>query len=167
MIQVIIKDNIIFNVDNDSDCSRLVSEGASVLTEKEKDEAGITGFEQYVSPETAYINNNGEIVFTPPPEPTQEEIAEQIQQEFTNAIQSYLDTKAQELNYDSCLSVCSYVDTGVAKFDAEGKAFRAWRSAVWTKGYEILDKVLAGKRKLPTKEELISELPELIIDYVE
>lgn len=102
-----------------------------------------------------------------PPEPTQEEIAQQLQQEFTNLIQTFLDSKAQELNYDSCLSVCSYIDTGVPKFDAEGKAFRAWRSAVWAKGYEILAQVQSGERGIPTQEELFAELPELIIDYAE
>lgn len=93
--------------------------------------------------------------------------AELIQQDFTNAIQSYLDTKAQELNYDSCLSVCSYVDTGVARFDCEGAAFRHWRSAVWAKGYEILAQVQSGERGIPTTEELFAELPELVIEYTE
>ena len=99
------------------------------------------------------------------PEPTKEEIETQIQKQLTDAVQHVLDAKAQELNYDSCLSVCSYIETGVAKFDAEGKAFRAWRSAVWAKGYEILAQVQAGQRGIPTEAELIAELPELVIVY--
>lgn len=99
------------------------------------------------------------------PKQSQEEINAQTQARLTQAIQDHLDTKAQELNYDSCLSVCSYVDTGVEKFDAEGKAFRAWRSAVWNKGYEILNACLAGEREVPTEAELIAELPELNVDY--
>lgn len=102
-----------------------------------------------------------------PPEPTQEEIEAQIQKSLTQAVQHVLDSKAQELNYDSCLSVCSYIDTGVQKFDDEGKAFRAWRSQVWAKGYEILAEVQEGKREIPTEEELIAELPELTIVYEE
>ena len=101
------------------------------------------------------------------PEPTIEEQQAFIQKQLTDAVQHVLDTKAQELNYDNCLSVCSYIDTGVARFDAEGKAFRAWRSAVWAKGYEILAEVQAGKREIPTEEELIAELPELVIEYTE
>lgn len=102
----------------------------------------------------------------PDPEPTQEEINAQIQAQMTRAVQNHLDSKAQELNYDSCLSVCSYVDTGVAKFDAESRAFRVWRSQVWAKGYEILNACLAGEREIPTVEELIAELPPLgEIDY--
>ena len=89
----------------------------------------------------------------------------QIQNQLTDAVQRVLDNKAQGLLYDNCLSVCSYIDTGVAKFDAEGKAFRAWRSAVWAKGYEILAQVQAGQRGIPTEAELIDELPELVIVY--
>lgn len=101
------------------------------------------------------------------PQPPKEVLEARIQKQLTNAVQRVLDKKAQELLYDSCLSVCSYIDTGVPKFDAEGKAFRAWRSAVWAKGYEILAQVQSGERDIPTEEELIAELPELVIEYTE
>lgn len=97
----------------------------------------------------------------------QEQIEAEIQKQLTDAVQHVLDAKAQELNYDSCLSVCSYIDTGVQKFDAEGRAFRAWRSVVWAKGYEILAQVQKDERAIPTEEELIAELPELVIVYEE
>ena len=89
----------------------------------------------------------------------------QVQKKLTDAVQHVLDSKAQELNYDNCLSVCSYIDTGVPKFDAEGRAFRYWRSAVWAKGYEILAQVQSGQRAIPTEEQLIAELPKLVINY--
>ena len=95
------------------------------------------------------------------PEPSDSE----IQAELTKFIQGHLDRKAKELLYDSCLSVCSYVDTGIAKFDDEGKAFRSWRSKVWAKGYEILDAVKSGERSIPSKDELLAELPDLVIEY--
>lgn len=101
------------------------------------------------------------------PEMSKEQKEAQIQAQLTNAVQYVLDAKAQELFYDNCLSVCSYIDTGVPKFDAEGKAFRAWRSAVWAKGYEILAQVQSGERGIPSEEELLAELPELVIDYSE
>ena len=44
-------------------------------------------------------------------------------------------------------------------------SFRAWRSAVWAKGYEILAQVQAGERAIPTEEELIAELPGLVVVY--
>lgn len=99
------------------------------------------------------------------PEPTQEEINAHTQARLTSAVQNVLDTEAQKLGYDNCLSVCSYVDTGVQKFDDESRAFRKWRSEVWAKGYEILDEVLAGTREIPTEEELLAELPKLTIVY--
>ena len=99
------------------------------------------------------------------PEPTQEEINQRIQSQLTEVIQDVLDAKAKELNYDSCLSVCSYIDTGIQKFDDEGRAFRTWRSQVWALGYQILDEVTKGLRSIPTEQELIALLPELTIEY--
>lgn len=92
---------------------------------------------------------------------------EELQKYFTAFVQNHLDVEAAKLGYDNCNSVCTYVDTGVAKFDAEGRAFRMWRSAVWAKGYEILAQVQSGERAIPTEEELLAELPELVIEYTE
>ena len=92
---------------------------------------------------------------------------EEVQAMLTAKVQKYLDTTAQKLGYDSCLSVCSYVDTGVAKFDEEGEAFRKWRSVVWAKGYEIVAQVQASTRPIPTEEELFAELPTLELDREE
>lgn len=99
------------------------------------------------------------------PEKPEEVIKNELQQQYTNYIQNILDEEAKKLGYDSCLSVCSYVNTGVSKFDKEGEAFRTWRSAVWNKGYEILDEVLSGNMEIPTMEELINLLPKLEIVY--
>ena len=46
-----------------------------------------------------------------------------------------------------------------------GEAFRAWRSSVWNKGYEILNKVLSGAMEIPSYEELVEMLPKLEISY--
>ena len=92
---------------------------------------------------------------------------EEVQAMLTAKVQKHLDTTAQKLGYDSCLSVCSYVNTGVAKFDEEGEAFRKWRSAVWAKGYEIVAEVQAETREIPTEEELMMELPLLVLDREE
>ena len=92
---------------------------------------------------------------------------EEVQAMLTAKVQKYLDTTAQKLGYDSCLSVCSYVNTGVAKFDEEGEAFRKWRSAVWAKGYEIVAQVQASTRPIPTEEELFAELPAIELNREE
>ena len=113
----------------------------------------------------AYMEPLGDKTYKIVAIPKHELTPEEIQKQLTDAVQHVLDAKAQELLYDNCLSVCSYIDTGVAKFDAEGRAFRAWRSQVWAKGYEILAQVQAGQRAIPTEEQLIAELPKLVINY--
>ena len=99
------------------------------------------------------------------PQMTEQQKQAEIQANLTAAIQRVLDSRAQEFNYDSCLSVCSYSNSGVQKFDDEGQAFRIWRSKVWAKGYEILDAVKSGQREIPTEQQLLAELPELEIIY--
>lgn len=97
--------------------------------------------------------------------PTPQELEEALKRHYTDLVQRILDVEAQKLGYDNCNSVCTYVDTGVAKFDAEGVAFRKWRSAVWAKGYELLAEVQAGTRPVPSEEELVALLPKLEIVY--
>lgn len=87
--------------------------------------------------------------------------AEEIQLKLTQLVQIFMDVKVQERGYDSILSACSYVDTGIERFDREGELCRVWRSAVWNKCYEILAEVQSGKRDVPTEEELIEMLPKL------
>lgn len=101
------------------------------------------------------------------PEPSKEEQEAALQKHYTNLIQHILDVEARKLGYDNCNSVCTYVNTGVQKFDDEGVAFRKWRSAVWAKGYEILADVQSGKMEIPTEEELVALLPALEIVYTE
>ena len=57
------------------------------------------------------------------PQKSEEEIKADMQKEYTNYIQNILDEEAKKLGYDSCLSVCSYVNTGISKFDAERRSF--------------------------------------------
>lgn len=90
---------------------------------------------------------------------------EQIIKKFQLEVQEYMDSKAQELNYDSIFTAITYENDSNSKFASEAKAFKAWRSNVWTTCYAILDECLSGTREVPTKEELISLLPELVISY--
>ena len=100
------------------------------------------------------------------PAPTPEEQQAILIERFRSAIQSWMDGEATKLGYDSILSVCSYINTGNPKFDAEGEGFRKWRSAVWARGYELIDEVIAGQREVPDDPaDVIALLPELTIVY--
>lgn len=103
-------------------------------------------------------DDNGNPVAQDPPPPT----PLQIEAQKVAIVQEHMDAAAQALRYDDIKTAVSYAEEpAVPKFQAEGQAFRAWRSLVWAKCYEILDDVNEGKRPIPSDEELIAELPEL------
>lgn len=88
--------------------------------------------------------------------------AEQLQWQYTDAIQRHMDHASQALGYDHLTNAVTYAEEpAVPKFQAEGQAFRAWRSLVWAYAYAQLDAVKNGQREMPTIPELIAELPEL------
>ena len=86
---------------------------------------------------------------------------EEQQAAFAAAIQAHLDNFAKTRNYDGILSAASYANSAVPKFRAEGRYAAEMRDAVWAKGYELMDAVLAGARPMPGLEEVIAELPVL------
>jgi hypothetical protein len=88
--------------------------------------------------------------------------AEEIKASLTNAVQSHMDAAASARGYDNILSACSYAAFENA-FQAEGQAFLVWRAECWVASYGILASVEAGMRPVPTSEELIAELPDLVL----
>lgn len=111
-----------------------------------------------------WYSNDGSIYKEPekfiPREPT----ADEIKQMLIDGVQNYMDEVAMTRGYDGILSACSYIDTGVERFDIEGEQARKWRSQVWAYCYAYLDEVLAGNREIPTLDALIQELPK--IDWI-
>lgn len=101
-------------------------------------------------------------VLQEPPPPTPEQIIEAMRA----AIQAHMDTAARGYGYDDVKAAVTYAEEpSVPKFQAEGRAFRAWRSLVWAHAYGVLDDVQAGTRPQPTAEELLAELPVLEVTY--
>ena len=109
-----------------------------------------------------------EVVEIPPHIPTEAE----IQAALTQAVQSYLDSKAQERNYDNIHTACTYINSSDPIFASEASALLLWRDKVWRECYSILDDVKAGRKPIPSVSELLAELPsfswpdEVIIDEV-
>lgn len=94
------------------------------------------------------------------PAPTQEQIAST----YADAVQSHMDAAAKLAGYDDIKTAVTYADEPVvAKFQNEGAAFRAWRSLCWAYCYEQLASVEAGTRTQPTIDDLITELPGLVL----
>jgi hypothetical protein len=81
--------------------------------------------------------------------------------QYTAAIQSMLDAKAQERHYDGILSACTYATSSVPSFAAEGQACVDWRDAVWSHSYELMGQVQAGTLAQPTVAALLAMLPAM------
>lgn len=75
-------------------------------------------------------------------------------------IQSLIDRKASEKQYDSGATLASYVNSTVSEWAAEAQAFVAWRDQVWAYALAELGKVQSGEREHPSVEAFLAELPE-------
>ncbi|MFY3310890.1 hypothetical protein [Achromobacter ruhlandii] len=107
----------------------------------------------------AGVDKTGVMILQDPPPPT----AEQIRAAKMGAVQVHMDAAARALHYDSIDNAITYAEEpAVKRFQTEGQAFRAWRSLVWARCYEILDEVESGSREVPTDTELIAALPEFL-----
>ncbi len=79
---------------------------------------------------------------------------------YMAAVQRYMDACAVGFGYDDLIAVISYAEEpSVARYQAEGLAFRAWRSQCWYYCEQVFADVQAEERTIPTEAELIAELP--------
>ncbi|WKB52323.1 hypothetical protein [Eleftheria terrae] len=91
-----------------------------------------------------------------PPSPVIEDQAAQLEA----AVQVHLDAQAGRWGYDSIFTAVTYgEEPSVPRFQAEGRALRAWRSQVWARCHELVAEVQAGRRPVPTVSELLALLP--------
>lgn len=87
-------------------------------------------------------------------------LIESTKVEINKALQTMLDTKAQELRYDNMMSVRSYAGF-VSPFQAEAQVLAVWAASCWIKAGEIEAAVLAGARVMPSVAEVLAEMPTL------
>ena len=79
-----------------------------------------------------------------PPPPAPDDAA--VRAAMPQRVQALLDAQARALGYDSILAAASYADEpSVERYQRDGQALRAWRSAVWAACYSgSNDPALAG-----------------------
>lgn len=82
--------------------------------------------------------------------------------DYVTAVQTLLDSTARQRGYDGILSACSYSNSTIPQFQAEGLACLAWRDVVWATCYGSLAAVQAGQMAPPTVDAFISSLPTLV-----
>lgn len=91
---------------------------------------------------------------------------EQRKSEYVSSVQMFLDRTAKASGYSDLKDAITYADEpSVPKFQADGLAFRTWRSLCWAYCYEQLAAIEQDKRKAPTSAGLVAELPALVLPH--
>jgi len=83
-------------------------------------------------------------------------------QELTDAVQKHLDDRAKYYRYDDMKSARSYAGF-VNAFQAEATKLGQWASECWVYAGQVEQDVVNGVRAMPTPEELVAELPPLVM----
>ena len=82
---------------------------------------------------------------------------------MVDAVQQHMDSTAAQRNYDGIQSAALRAALPNSPFHAEGVAYGEWMDACWARCYQIMAEVEAGQRAQPTADELLAELPELVM----
>lgn len=98
------------------------------------------------------------VVFTKKPD---DQIMAIMQQKYTAALEALYDSKAQERRYDNRYT-CALRAAYAGPYQPEGTAFAVWMDTCNAQCYALLLEVQAGTVPMPTIEEVIAGLPELI-----
>lgn len=79
-----------------------------------------------------------------------------------DAVRQHLNRVAQVHGYDSIEAAVSYADEpAVQRFQADGRALRAWRSLVWDRCFQMLDDAEAGRVDVAGPDAIIAALPAI------
>lgn len=79
-----------------------------------------------------------------------------------DAVRQHLNKVAQVHGYDSIEAAVSYADEpAVPRFQADGRALRAWRSLVWDRCFQMLDDADAGRIDVAGPDAIIAALPAI------
>ena len=94
------------------------------------------------------------------PEKPYDVLIQELQNEYSSAIQNRLNTFAQTRLYDNINSACTYANSTNPKFKIEGEYCIRLRDETWATAYTILETVLNNHTQ-PTIEEVLEQLPVL------
>lgn len=97
------------------------------------------------------------------PAETPEEFIARREEEIKAVVQTLIDETAHQKEYDDGVSCTSYVGDPDPEFDAQARAFLAWRGRCWRTCYNILNSVIAGtvSPEEVTNEYVIERLPTM------
>src|SRR5690606_31299894 len=85
-----------------------------------------------------------------------------FQQNGLKLLSKYIDTVAQERQYDSAISCASYVNSTITQWQNEANTFIMWRDSVLFYTIEQVELMQLGQRSVPTFEEFKTEFPEIV-----
>ena len=80
---------------------------------------------------------------------------------YYNAVGKYLDNLAQERDYESILSLCTYAVSSSSARKAEGEAGIVCRDNAWDHVDQVLVNVISKERLIPTIDDVLNELPTI------
>lgn len=84
------------------------------------------------------------------------------QRQVEDYLRELIDSKPTEKGYDNILTLMSYTNSTNEQWKAEADSFIAWRDSVFEYCYGVLYKVQNAEIPMPTIEEFITNLPELV-----
>lgn len=100
---------------------------------------------------------NGQ-VFVPQSVP--EKPIDEVLREYQDALQNFLDKKASEKQYNSALSIATYVSSTNPQWKTEADAFIVWRDEVFVYALGVLNAVEQGGAR-PSIDDFLAGLPQL------
>lgn len=92
----------------------------------------------------------------------QEEIIATTVKAMEEAIETHINTTVKAKGYNSQDSIAKYLVVS-NPFYAECTAISLWIGSVWVYAHQVQADVMAGTRAMPTIEEVIAELPVLVV----
>jgi hypothetical protein len=137
-----------YQLTDNPDCIIRIDDGAFIPVDPSN-----TGYQEYL----AWVAAGN----TPLPVPAV--TVDDIVQEFLPQLQAWLDSVAQQNNYDSALSCISYLNSSVQQWAQDAAAMRTYRDTLWTWAYAqqaTLNAMTAEQLAALTVEQIIAQAPQ-------